>query len=201
MNTVLVDKENIDKIVDFLRRDQVIAFPTETVFGLGVRYLSKEALQQIYDLKQRETSKAVTLMVANIEDIQRYAKVDLISQKIIEAFMPGPITIILEKQPDVDDYYTAGRNTIGIRIPDDPFVLQLLKQVGPMLVTSANMSGYPDMCNDQEVLKIFDKKIPLIVKGESKSGKASTVVLVCNNQMEILRKGGISLEEIEEVIK
>ena len=201
MNTVLVDKENIDKIVDFLRSNQIVAFPTETVFGLGVRYLSKEALQQIYDLKQRETAKAVTLMVGDIQDIQKYAKVEQTSEKIIQAFMPGQITIVLEKKPNVDAYYTAGKNTIGIRIPDDPFVLELLKQVGPMLVTSANLSGYPDMCSDQEVLKVFDKKIPLIVKGKAGSGKASTVVKVSNGQVEILRKGGISLKEIEEVIK
>lgn len=200
METVLVDKENIDKIVDLLRNNQVIAFPTETVFGLGVRFPCKEALQLIYDLKQREISKAVTLMVASITDILQYAIIDECSKKIIDAFMPGEITIVLKKRVSVDEYFTAGKQTIGIRIPKDPFVLKLLKQTGPMLVTSANMSGYPDISNDQEVIKIFDGKIPMIVRGHSKSGKASTVVDCSNGEIKILRLGNISLKQIEEVV-
>lgn len=200
MKTVLVDKENIDKIVDFLRKDQVIAFPTETVFGLGVRFNCKSALQKIYDLKQRETSKAVTLMVARIEDIKQYALVDSNSEKIMRACMPGQLTIILKKKDTVDDYFTAGRDTIGIRIPDDAFVLQVLKENGPMLVTSANMSGYPDMCNHQEVEHVFGGKVPLIVRGVSKSGVASTVVDCSDGITKIVRQGNISLEQIEEVI-
>lgn len=201
MKTVLVDKENIDIIVEFLRNNQVIAFPTETVFGLGVRFSSKEALQSIYDLKQRESSKAVTLMVANPKDIEKYAIVDSTSKKIIETFMPGEITIILKKQISIDEYFTAGKETIGIRIPNDPFVLELLKQVGPMLVTSANMSGYPDMINDQEVQNVFGNKIPMIVRGQSKSGIPSTVVDCSREVVKVVRKGNISLKQMEEVIQ
>lgn len=201
METVLVDKENIDKIVYFLRKNHVIAFPTETVFGLGVRFPCKEALQSMYDVKQREASKAITLMVASPIDIFEYAVIDDCSQKIIDAFMPGQLTIILKKKPSVDEIFTAGKQTIGIRIPEDPFVLEVLKQGGPMLVTSANISGYPDMCSDHEVEKVFAGKIPMIVRGQSKSGKASTVIDCSDGTVKILRLGNITLEQIEEVLQ
>ena len=94
-------------------------------------------------------------MVPRKEDIEQYAYVDDKTKKVINAFMPGMITLILKKKDLVDDSYTAGLKTIGIRIPDDPFVLKLLEKVGPMLVTSANMSGTPALLNDQEVYQVF----------------------------------------------
>lgn len=200
MKTVLVTKENIDIIAQNVRNNQVVAFPTETVFGLGVKYGSKEALQKIFALKQREKSKAVTLMVAKITDIDIYGNVDDLAKKVITSFMPGRITVVLKKQDTVDNIYTAGRDTIGIRIPDDEFVLQLLEKVGPMLVTSANLSGFPDMTNEQDVYQVFKDKISAIVVGDSGSDKASTVVDLSNGKVEILRTGCISKEQIEEVI-
>lgn len=201
MKTVLVGKENIDRIVENLRNNQVVAFPTETVFGLGVRYGSREALQAIFELKKREPTKAVTLMVAKVSDINQYACVNDFSKKVMTHFMPGKITVILNKLDSVEACYTAGKATIGIRIPDDPFVLDLLEAVGPMLVTSANMSGHSDMTNAQEVYQVFNGKIPIIVTGNSGSDKASTVVDLSKGKVEILRAGSITKEEIEEVIK
>ena len=105
----------------------------------------------------------------------------------------------MKKKDLVDDSYTAGLKTIGIRIPDDPFVLKLLEKVGPMLVTSANMSGTPALLNDQEVYQVFKGKIPLIVKGKCVNNLASTVVQV-DEEIKILRQGLISQEMIEEVL-
>ena len=200
METVLVEKENIEDVVKVLQHGHVVAFPTETVFGLGVKFGSLEYLEKIYELKKRDHSKAVTLMVAKREDIEQYAYVDEKTKKVINAFMPGMITLILKKKDLIDDSYTAGLKTIGIRIPDDPFVLQLLEKVGPMLVTSANISGTPALLNDQEVYETFQGRIPLIVKGKCVNNLASTVVQVYE-EVKILRQGLISQEMIEEVLK
>lgn len=200
METVLVEKENIEDVVKVLQHGQVVAFPTETVFGLGVKFGSLEYLEKIYELKKRDHSKAVTLMVPRKEDIEQYAYVDEKTKKVINAFMPGMITLILKKKDLIDDSYTAGLKTIGIRIPDDPFVLQLLEKVGPMLVTSANISGTPALLNEQEVYKTFQGRIPLIVKGKCVNNLASTVVQV-DEEVRILRQGLISQEMIEEVLK
>ena len=199
METVLVEKVNIEDVVSMLQHGEVVAFPTETVFGLGVKFGSFEYLEKIYELKKRDHSKAVTLMVPRKEDIEQYAYVDEKTKKVINAFMPGMITLILKKKDLVDDSYTAGLKTIGIRIPDDPFVLKLLEKVGPMLVTSANMSGTPALLNDQEVYQVFKGKIPLIVKVKCVNNLASTVVQV-DEEIKILRQGLISQEMIEEVL-
>lgn len=200
METVLVEKENINEVIDLLNHDEVVAFPTETVFGLGVKFSHLEALEKIYEIKHRSHSKAISLMIYDPKDIEKYAYVNENAQKLIDHFMPGMITLVLKKKSILSDDFTAGYDTIGIRIPDDPFVLKLLKEVGPMLVTSANISGQETLLNDQEVYKQFEGKIKMIVKGECKSTLASTVIKV-DEDVTILRQGCIHEEEIREVLK
>ena len=200
MKTVLVEKENINEVIDLLNHDEVVAFPTETVFGLGVKFSHLEALEKIYEIKHRSHSKAISLMIYDPKDIEKYAYVNENAQKLIDHFMPGMITLVLKKKSILSDDFTAGYDTIGIRIPDDPFVLKLLKEVGPMLVTSANISGQETLLNDQEVYKQFEGKIKMIVKGECKSTLASTVIKV-DEDVTILRQGCIQEEEIREVLK
>lgn len=201
MNTVLVEKEAIEEVVRLVNENQVVAFPTETVFGLGVKFGSYDALDSLYELKHRERNKAISMMLSNKKEIEKYAYVSDDAKKIIESFMPGMITVILKKRSFIDDYFTASLDTIGIRIPDDRFVLSLLKKTGPMLVTSANYSSQPSLVTAQEVMNEFAGKIPLIVNGESVSKKASTIVDLSKDRIEILREGDISKEEILEVIK
>lgn len=200
METVLVEKENINEVIDLLNHDEVVAFPTETVFGLGVKFSHLEALEKIYEIKHRSHSKAISLMIYDPKDIEKYAYVNENAQKLIDHFMPGMITLVLKKKSILSDDFTAGYDTIGIRIPDDPFVLKLLKEVGPMLVTSANISGQETLLNDQEVYKQFKGKIKMIVKGKCKNTLASTVVKV-DEDVTILRQGCIQEEEIREVLK
>ena len=200
METVLVEKENINEVIDLLNHDEVVAFPTETVFGLGVKFSHLEALEKIYEIKHRSHSKAISLMIYDPKDIEKYAYVNENAQKLIDHFMPGMITLVLKKKSILSDDFTAGYDTIGIRIPDDPFVLKLLKEVGPMLVTSANISGQETLLNDQEVYKQFKGKIKIIVKGKCKNTLASTVIKV-DEDVTILRQGCIQEEEIREVLK
>lgn len=201
MKTVLVDKENTGEIVSCLQKENVVAFPTETVFGLGIVFNSTESLEKLYELKGREKSKAITLMVANKEEIPRYAMVSEKSQKVIDSWMPGKLTLILKKQSIIDDAFTANKPTIGIRIPDDPFVLRLLQEVGPMWVTSANVSGMGNISSDIEVYEQFKNTIPMIVRGKTNSKIASTVVDMQNDDMVILRQGNITIEMLKETIK
>lgn len=200
METVLVEKENINEVIDLLNHDEVVAFPTETVFGLGVKFSHLEALEKIYEIKHRSHSKAISLMIYDPKDIEKYAYVNKNAQKLIDHFMPGMITLVLKKKSILSDDFTAGYDTIGIRIPDDPFVLKLLKEVGPMLVTSANISGQETLLKDQEVYKQFKGKIKMIVKGKCKNTLASTVIKV-DEDVTILRQGCIQEEEIREVLK
>lgn len=199
--TKVVLENQMNEICDVIQKGGIVAFPTETVYGVGVRFEDEKALDHLMEAKNRDYSKAITLMVANKADISRYAYVSEKAQKLIENFMPGMITLIFKKKETVSEAMTNGKPTIGIRIPDSSFVLSLLEKVGPMLVTSANLSNHPNTTSTAEVLKQLDGRIDLVVDGKTSDNIASTVVDVSQDEIKILRAGKITKEDIEEVIK
>lgn len=199
--TRIINKQDIDIVCQTIKNDGVVAFPTETVYGLGVRFNSVKALNKLMEAKNRDYSKAITLMVADKKEIEQYAYVSDQAKKIIHAFMPGMLTLVFQKKECVDDTMTNGKKTIGIRIPDSEYVLSLLKRVGPMLVTSANLSNHPNTTSTTEVLEQLDGRIDLIVDGKTTDSIASTVVDVSHDGFKILREGKIKREDIEEVVK
>ena len=199
--TKVVSAKDIDIVCDVINEGQVVAFPTETVYGVGVKFGSREALDRLMEAKNRDYSKVITLMVAYKEDIEKYAYVSDWAWKLISAFMPGMITLIFKKREGVDPIMTNGKETIGIRIPDNDYVLALLRNVGPMLVTSANLSNHPNTTSTKEVLDQLDGRIDLIVDGKTTDSIASTVVDVSGDEIKILREGKITKEDIEEVLK
>lgn len=199
--TKVIKSSEIKEIVRSIKDGKVVAFPTETVYGLGVKYGSQEALDKLMEAKNRDYSKAITLMVADKHEIENYAYVNDDAKKIISTFMPGMLTLVFKKKETVDASMTNGKETIGIRIPDSEFVLKLLKEVGPMLVTSANLSNHPNTTSTQEVLDQLDGRIDLVVEGKTKDSIASTVIDVSSDIIKILREGKISQRQIEEVIK
>lgn len=140
--TKVVLENQMNEICDVIQKGGIVAFPTETVYGVGIHFDDEEALERLMEAKNRDYSKAITLMVADKKDISQYAYISPQAQKMIDQFMPGMITLIFKKKESVRDIMTNGKSTIGIRIPDSEFVLSLLKKVGPMLVTSANLSQH-----------------------------------------------------------
>lgn len=199
--TKVIKSSEIDELVFAIEDEKVVAFPTETVYGLGVKYGSHRALDRLMESKNRDYSKAITLMVGKKEEIGNYAYISHDAKRIIDAFMPGMITLVFKKKETVDPIMTNGKNTIGIRIPDSPFVLNLLEKAGPMLVTSANLSNHPNTTTTKEVLDQLDGRIDYVVEGETTDSIASTVIDVSGDQMKILREGKIGQKEIEEVLK
>lgn len=199
--TKIVKKTEKKEIVQAINEEMVVAFPTETVYGLGVKFGSQKALDKLMEAKNRDYSKAITLMLASPKDICAYAYVSEQAQKLIDAFMPGMITLVFKKKESVDDSMTNGKETIGIRIPDNEYVIGLLKEAGPMLVTSANLSNHSNTTSTQEVLDQLDGRIDYIVEGETSDNIASTVVDVSQNEIKILREGKITKKDIEEVIQ
>lgn len=153
------------------------------------------------EAKNRDYSKAITLMVADKKEIEKYAYIHTQANILIEHFMPGMMTLVFKKKECVDPVMTNGKETIGIRIPDNEYVLTLLKKVGPMLVTSANLSNHPNTTTTKEVLEQLDGRIDLIVDGKTNDSIASTVVDVSQENIKILREGKITKKDIEEVLK
>ncbi len=199
--TKVVLENQMNEICDVIQKGGIVAFPTETVYGVGIHFDDEEALERLMEAKNRDYSKAITLMVADKKDISQYAYISPQAQKMIDQFMPGMITLIFKKKESVRDIMTNGKSTIGIRIPDSEFVLSLLKKVGPMLVTSANLSQHSNTTSTQEVLNQLDGRIDLVVDGKTSDNIASTVVDVSQDEIKILRAGKITKEQIEEAIK
>lgn len=193
METIVKSKQDIDEVVTLLKRSSVVAFPTETVFGLGVIYNDLVAIDKLIKAKNRDMSKRFTLMLASKNDIEKYAYTTRRDQQIIEAFMPGDITVIL-KSKEYD-------GTIGIRVPNDIFVQSLISKCEiPLYVTSANISSMPSALTTDEVLMQLNGKIECVVDGRCELNEASSVVDLTGDVIKVLRKGRITKKMIEEVV-
>lgn len=202
MQTKKFTKDDLKEVAALLKEGKVVAFPTDTVFGLGVIYENEEALIALKESKGRPDNKPIPTMVASVEQMKSIAYVNDAASRLAKAFMPGAFTIILKKKENLPDYITNGFSTVGIRMPDDEFVLDLIKECGkPLLVTSANLSGHETGVYDQQVLEQLDGRIDAIVLGEAKGKSASTIVDMSKEEPVIIRSGPISEEEITNVIK
>ena len=184
-----------------LNNHQVIAFPTETVFGLGVFYDDQEAYELLNRVKQRREDKPYTMMLASIDEISKYADVNSKYQKLINKFMPGSLTILFKSKESVQNYVTHNTGVIGIRIPSNKEALDLLKAVKkPLLVPSANKADQKPALNENEVKAIFKDEIAVVVPGKISSGEPSTIVDLTGDEIKLVRKGPISLEELNRYL-
>jgi len=194
-----VRPEQKDELVKALKNGAIAAFPTETVYGLGAVYGDDKALSRLYEAKGRNAAKAITLMLYGVDELGEYAEVDEKILRLARTFMPGRLTLVMRRRDTVPAARVGGLDTIGIRIPDSDFVLSLLKETGPMWVTSANVSGGANTRTDQEVLDQLDGKIDYVVEGHTDSSVASTVADVSGDDLIILREGVLSEDELRRV--
>ena len=201
METRYLEKENLEEIIRILNDGGVVAFPTDTVFGVGVRCDRFDAIEKLKMAKGRPENKPFPMMVSSVEQIKKVAVVNDRDEKIIQNFMPGALTMIFKKLEAVDPIVTGGFETIAIRMPDDSFILNLLDQLGiPMLVTSANQSGLPASLTDEEAFEQLGGRIEAIVRGKSKAEKASTILDVTKSELSRARQGELTLDEIKSVL-
>ena len=198
----IYNKSEIDTIALELKNGKVIAFPTDTVYGVSVIYDDLAALENLKLAKGRPETKPIPTMVASLEQIRKIALVDDRALKVIKSFMPGAITIILPKKDEVSDYITNGKKTIAIRMPNDEFILELIDKCGkPLLVSSANLSGGDNSFTTNDVLAQLDGRIDGIVEGTAGGKLASTIVDLTGDNIIILREGPISYEEIVKTLE
>ena len=187
--------------LEALNNHQAIAFPTETVFGLGVFYDDQEAYELLNKVKQRREDKPYTMMLASIDEISKYANVNSKYQKLISKFMPGSLTILVKSKENVPNYVTHNTGVIGIRIPSNKEALDLLDAVKkPLLVPSANKADQKPALDENEVKKIFKDEIAVVVPGKISSGEPSTIVDLTGDEIKLVRKGPISLEELNRYL-
>lgn len=201
MKTILFSKMDKKKIIKSLIHGGILAFPTDTVFGLACT-VNEKAIDKVYEAKGRSFEKALPMMCDSLEMIREYAYVSEKAEKIVEKFTPGALTLIFRKKENVEDFVTKGKDTIGIRIPDDEFILDLIEDLGrPLMVTSANISGDRSLLKWEDVYASMKNKINGIVCEDARGECASTIIDVTGDEIKLLREGPISLKEIEEALQ
>lgn len=200
MKTKIVNREQINEVVDTLIQGGVVAFPTDTVYGLGVVYDDLDALKRLKLSKGRPENKPIPMMISNFRQIEEVAYTIPPIENLVHSFMPGGFTIVLNKKECICDEVTNGFPTIALRMPKDDFILEVIDRIGkPLLVTSANLSGQPTGIYFDDVKKDFDGRIDMIVKGECKGSVSSTIVDVTTHQLKVLRQGPIEESRIRSV--
>lgn len=187
--------------VDVLTHGGVVAFPTDTVYGLAALPTNDENIERLYVVKGRTQAKAIAMLLAGAQDLPKVAvNPTPMSLKLAEKYWPGPLTLIISRHPDIPKAISSD-DTIGVRVPDHPVALALLRLSGPLAVTSANLSGKPNCLSAPEVLAQLQGRIHLLLDGGiTPGGVPSTVVDCTGAQPVVLREGPISLEDIRRTV-
>ena len=194
-------KQIYQETLEALNNHQVIAFPTETVFGLGVFYDDESAYHLLNGIKRRREDKPYTMMLSDVNDISKYAIVNEEYIPLIKKYMPGSLTILVRSKDNVPGYVTHNTGIIGIRIPENKEALDLLKFIKkPLLVPSANKADQKPALTDDEVKAIFQDEIKVVVPGKTCQGQPSTIVDLTGDEIKLIRKGPISLEELNLIL-
>ena len=198
---MLLTKDDYGLAKMVLDNSGVVAFPTETVMGLGIYFDDHKAYEYLNKIKNRPEDKPYTLMLGNVKDIDQYAYVSEEARKVINAFMPGPITVLLKVKENVPTYVTHNTGIIGVRVPAMRDLLKFIQYCEkPLLVPSANKSGEKPAMSSDEVESIFGDEVGYVFKGTCSGGVPSTIVDLTGEQVKILREGPISFDDIKQVL-
>ena len=193
--------ENLSLALQILKEGGIVAFPTDTVYGLGASVHHARAIARVYEAKERSRDNPIPILIANMLDLRRVAlSPPTMARRLAKRFWPGPLTLVVWRKPTLPEEISV-LSTVGIRVPDHPVAQALLTIAGPLAVTSANRSGDPVACTAQEVFEGLEGRIDLILDGgRTPGGEPSTVVDCTRASPRILREGPISEAEIREVL-
>ena len=187
----------MEKIKEELEKGGAVVLPTETVYGLFAKALDKKAVDHVYQLKRRPRDKALNLNVASIDDILYFSKNQPAYLKnLVDAFLPGPLTIILEANDRVPYWVNSDLATVGFRMPSHPVTLDLSREFGPLIGPSANISGHASGVSFKEILKDFDQEVLGLEDDSFLTGKDSTILDLTGKKVKIIRQGSITQEDI-----
>lgn len=187
----------MDKIEKTLAAGGAVVLPTETVYGLFAQALNEEAVERVYELKRRPRDKALNLNVASLEEIYAFSKNQpTYLDQLYQAFLPGPLTIILQANDQVPTWINSGMDTVGFRIPKHSVTLDLIRKYGPLIGPSANLSGKASGTSFQQIMMDFQEEISGVEDDASLTGQDSTILDLSGEKALILRQGAITREDI-----
>jgi L-threonylcarbamoyladenylate synthase len=180
--------------VGAINKGGIVAYPTETFYGLGVRFDIEKSLKRLYDIKQRPHEKAMPLIIGSVSLLPVVtASVNTTAMSLMDRFWPGPLTLIFHAKEGLSDFITAGTHKVAVRIPGDSFALELAKLINlPITATSANPAGRSPARDAETVIRYFGEEIDLVVDcGPAPGGLPSTIVDVTGNEIKLMREGAI----------
>ena len=195
--------EAVETGVEVLKNHGVVAYPTDTLYGLGAAFNDLEAVERVFDIKGRSRNAALPLLVASPSDVEQVA-VGLTHQaeKLMEAFWPGPLTLVVPSSQTTPDLVTGGRGTVAVRMPDHPVPQALVRRLGcPITGTSANPTGGSDPATAEDVRRALGDRVDCVIDGGSAPiGQPSTVIDLTGKRPRLIRAGALTVEAIEEAI-
>ena len=196
-------EKELCEAADIIKRGGLVAFPTETVYGLGANALDEGAAEKIYEAKGRPSDNPLIIHIASKEDYDKYCNVENreLLEKIVDAFVPGPITVIQKKKSIIPDTVTAGMDTVAVRFPSHPIARRLIELSGvPIAAPSANTSGRPSPTRAEHVIEDMMGKVDMIIDGgDCEVGLESTIILLQEDEIKMLRPGGVTLSDLEGI--
>ena len=195
------DPKSIQRALEVLQKGGLVAFPTDTVYGLGALAFDGNAVEAIFLAKDRPIEKAIPVLIGDEADLEKVSNnISQIVYKLVSQFWPGPLTVVVPKKPTLPEAVSEAE-TVGVRVPDHQVARTLLHSTGPLAVTSANISGQPSPSTAQEVFEQLNGRIELIIDGgKTPGGVPSTLVDCTASEIRVLRQGPISLEQILSAI-
>ena len=192
-------KEEIDRAAAYLKEGQVIAYPTETIYGLGADALSKKAVKKIYDLKSRDYGLPISILISDLSMLRKVvSNVPDRALPLLKKYWPGPLTILFPASDVIPKGFVTNTGKVGVRISSHPIASAIVESFGgPITTTSANLSGFPPSLSVKHIKKYFNEKIPCIVDGgDCEPSRGSTVVDIADESMRIIREGSIPASDV-----
>jgi L-threonylcarbamoyladenylate synthase len=194
-------QEQVEKGVSILKKGGVVAFPTDTVYGLGASMAIDSAVEKVYRIKRRPRNMPLPLLLADLSQLEEVAiSIPASARLLADKFWPGPLTLVLLKSDAISDIVSGGGKTIAVRIPDHPVPTSLAKGIGTAIIgTSANLSGQPSALTAAQAREQLGASVDLIIEGDCPGGRESTVVDLSGETPVILREGAISIEALRQI--
>lgn len=195
----ILEQKDIEIAAKILKEGGILVFPTETVYGIGVVYDLEDSFNRLVSIKKRPPNKPFALMCSSSKEASDYIVSNSKIDALMDKFLPGQITFLVNAKKELPHWVTLGTNVIGIRVPESDYVCDLISKVGkPCLVTSANISGEPTSRFFEEVQPIFENAVEGVVRGTCDSLIPTTIVDVTGKDLKLVREGPIPFKEIEE---
>ena len=187
----------IQRIVDGLRQGNVIAYPTDTIYGLGCNIFNSKGIKRLYQLKQRDPRKPFSFICSDMSDVANYCQVSNFAYRTMKRHLPGPYTFVLDATRQVPNLLVTRQKTVGIRIPDNPVTLAIVRELGhPLVTTSVNEAGTEPIVDPFEIEEKFGRSLDIVVDGGIMLGDPSTVISLVDDKIEVLRQGSADISWI-----